>query len=314
VTAIPRVVSIVGPGRSGTTLLGEILGEVPGVFDAGELRWLWRRGLGEGRRCGCGEPVPECPVWSEVLRRSGAALDPARVTAWQQTIGEKRSRWTVLSGSPGSGGLAAAMDGYAALLRGLLAAVSEVTAARVVVDTSKRAVDAALVRRAVPEAHAVVHVVRDPRAVAYSWQRLKSNPGSDHDPFLGRRTPVASAARWMENTVSAEILKRRTPRVFAVRYEDFAARPAATIGGLLEFLGEDPAGNPVEGDGTVMLRGNHTVAGNPDRFRTAARTAVRSDDAWRTELSAADRRAVTALTLPALPRYGYPLRGAGPAR
>ena len=54
-SAVPRVVSIVGPGRSGTTLLGEILGEVPGVFDAGELRWLWRRGLGEDRRCGCGE-------------------------------------------------------------------------------------------------------------------------------------------------------------------------------------------------------------------------------------------------------------------
>jgi hypothetical protein len=306
----PRVVSIVGPGRSGTTLLGEILGEVPGVFDAGELRWLWRRGLGEGRRCGCGEPVPGCPIWSEVLRRSGAAVDPVRVADWQQTIGDKRSRLTVLSGARGSSALATAMDSYAALLRGLLESVGDVTSARVVVDTSKRAVDAALIRRAVPEAHAVLHVVRDPRAVAYSWQRLKSNPGSDSDPFLGRRTPVASAARWMENTISAEILKRGTPRVFAMRYEDFAAAPTATIGRLLDFLGEDPAGNPVGDDGTVMLRGNHTVAGNPDRFRSDARTTVRSDDAWRTGLSPADRRAVTAITLPALPRYGYPVRTA----
>src|SRR3954452_12149224 len=71
-----RVLSIVGPGRSGTTILGNILGEVEGVTNAGELRWLWRRGLMERRPCGCGLPPAECPRWSAVLDRVGGKPTP----------------------------------------------------------------------------------------------------------------------------------------------------------------------------------------------------------------------------------------------
>ena len=63
------MLSIVGPGRSGTTVLAGILGEADGVVDVGELRWLWQRGLLERRSCGCGLPVAECPVWSSVVAR-----------------------------------------------------------------------------------------------------------------------------------------------------------------------------------------------------------------------------------------------------
>src|SRR3954466_8311379 len=72
-----RVLSIVGPGRSGTTILGNILGEVQGITNAGELRWLWRRGLMEQRPCGCGLPPVECPRWSVVLDRFWRERTPA---------------------------------------------------------------------------------------------------------------------------------------------------------------------------------------------------------------------------------------------
>ena len=46
------VLYIAGTGRSGSTVLANILGEVDGVFAAGEVRYLWQRGLKEGRLCG----------------------------------------------------------------------------------------------------------------------------------------------------------------------------------------------------------------------------------------------------------------------
>ena len=58
------VLYIAGTGRSGSTLLASILGEVEGVFAAGEVRYLWQRGLAERRLCGCGVPVRDCPVWT----------------------------------------------------------------------------------------------------------------------------------------------------------------------------------------------------------------------------------------------------------
>ena len=39
------------------------LGEVDGFFFAGELRYLWQRGLVEDRLCGCGLPLSACPFW-----------------------------------------------------------------------------------------------------------------------------------------------------------------------------------------------------------------------------------------------------------
>ena len=72
-----HVVYIVGWGRSGSTLLTAVLGELDGAFAAGELRMLWGRGAIGRRLCGCGRVIPECPIWSQVLER----LDGAPCTA-----------------------------------------------------------------------------------------------------------------------------------------------------------------------------------------------------------------------------------------
>ena len=56
-----HVVYIVGWGRSGSTLLTAVLGELDGAFAAGELRMLWGRGVIGRRLCGCGRAHPRVP-------------------------------------------------------------------------------------------------------------------------------------------------------------------------------------------------------------------------------------------------------------
>ncbi len=48
----------------------------------------------------------------------------------------------------------------------------------------------------------------------------------------------------------------------------------------------------------------HTASGNPLRF-AAGKVPIRSDDRWRASMPDAERRTVTALTLPLLSHYGY---------
>src|ERR1700704_6679072 len=62
-----RVLYIAGTGRSGSTLLANILGQVDGIFNAGEVRYIWERGMLENRLCGCGRRFADCPVWTEIL-------------------------------------------------------------------------------------------------------------------------------------------------------------------------------------------------------------------------------------------------------
>src|ERR1700732_3473702 len=95
------VLYIAGTGRSGSTVLANILGEVEGVFAAGEVRYLWQRGLKENRLCGCGLTVRECPVWSKVLAQAGYLDDPRRVDgalAMLRQTGRMRNLPGILAG------------------------------------------------------------------------------------------------------------------------------------------------------------------------------------------------------------------------
>ena len=64
-----HVIYITGAGRSGSTLLSNILGQLPGAVSVGELYYLWARGLEDNILCGCGTPVRDCHFWTRVLQR-----------------------------------------------------------------------------------------------------------------------------------------------------------------------------------------------------------------------------------------------------
>jgi hypothetical protein len=309
-----KVLSIVGPGRSGTTILSRVLGEVDGVLTVGELRWLWRRGLTEQRPCGCGRPLDRCPVWAPVLRRTTPADDAgaSATVAAQDEVAARRHRLRALRSARGT------EAGWPALTRvrhatgGIVHAVADVTGARVVVDSSKRPQDAAVLAAVEGIDHYVLHIVRDPGAVAWSWQRgHKLVRTADGSRPMRTRGLLSSVLRWTENCLGAETLRRHVPadRWLFLRYEDFAAEPRAALDRVLAFLGEDADG-PVGSGDTVELSVDHTVAGNPDRFRVG-RVGIAPDDEWRSGMPLRRRVAVRALTWPLLLRYGYPVTGRG---
>ena len=64
-----RVIYISGWGRSGTTIVDRLLGQLPGFFSVGELRSLWDSDPST-QLCSCGHTIAECPVWAPSL--SGA--------------------------------------------------------------------------------------------------------------------------------------------------------------------------------------------------------------------------------------------------
>jgi hypothetical protein len=291
------VLYVSGWCRSGSTVLGNVLAEVPGFFHAGELRYLWLNGVlgaGSNRRCGCGDPLAACPVWSKVL----AAVTPAdrtpeehaaEVVAWQAGC-RTRHTWRVLHGRPAGGG-------WPAVLAATYRAVAEVTGAEVVVDTSKYASDAAWLWRLDGLRQAQLHLVRDPRAVACSYRRPKA--------YVERRSALDSTLHWVGANLAAEAVARAHPGgSLWVRHEDLTADPRAVVGRVLALAGRPAAPNPVAAGGTVTLGANHTVTGNPVRFERGP-TRLQGGQGWRSGLPARRRALVTAVALPLLHRYRY---------
>lgn len=312
-----RVIYIGGWGRSGSTLLDRVLGQIPGFASLGEVRELWQRGLAEDRPCGCGEPFRRCPFWTEVGREAFGGwerLDLDRVLGYRYSLDRP---WTpaILAVPRGPSRLARQMGEYLEILERLYGAIERVSGATVVVDSSKLPSHAMLLRRVPRIDLRIVHLIRDSRGVAFSWQKqVASAVASGEVKYLERYSPVAASARYvMYNGLTRAMAWAGVPYL-RLRYEDFVAAPRAALGRVLSLAGDDPALRNGDlaflRDREVELRPNHTVDGNPMRFAVGS-VRLRVDDEWRLGMSASDRRAVTALTSPMLLAYGYPL-GSGP--
>jgi hypothetical protein len=308
-----KVLSIVGTGRSGTTVLAAILGETAGIFNAGELHWVWGRSLSEQRPCGCGRPPAECPIWSRVVEgalgvppseqaagRGGTAT--AEIVRDERELLARRNRVRLLRGARADASWPA-LERIRAVTENLYANLVDVTGARVIVDASKRPEDAAVLSGIDSVDHYVLHIVRDPRAVVFSWSRAKASP--DGTTVMRRMRPPRIILAWMENNAGAELLQRHVPpeRWFFTRYEDFVARPRDVVSDILAFL-EETGDAPFTDQDTVALGVNHTLLGNPDRFRIGA-VRIKPDEQWRSLLSWRLRVLVAAATLPLMLRYGY---------
>jgi hypothetical protein len=294
-----KVLYVMGHGWSGSTILGNVLGELEGFVHVGELRTIWDDGMLGEAICGCGRPVRACDRWTGVTSRAlGSALDPAEVAAWHGAASRVRHTLRLLRIDRGMPAGWPALDAYLPVAARLYSAIGEATGSRVVVESSKRAGDAALLRL-VPgvEAH-FVHLVRDPRAVAYSWRKREARGHG----------PVATARDWTAFNLLDEAIRRKAGprRSIRVRYEDFVARPRPTVEAIVGMTGESVPVLPFEDEHTVTLGSNHTVLGNPVRFQ-AGPVELRNDERWKDGLRRADRLVVTALTLPLLLRYGYPV-------
>jgi Sulfotransferase family len=322
-----KVLYIAGSGRTGSTVLSAILGQLDGFFSVGELINLWERGLIARRRCGCGIPVDRCPTWTATLAMGfdgragelGAAdaaphgndsvgVDPVRMLALQRR--HVRARYLPRVVAARRRGRSIGAEQYRQSLQRLYRAVQQHSGCRVMVDSSKAPIYGATLE-AIPGIDLyVVHLVRDPRATAYSWLRRKRLPDFGDDRLMQRLSPLRSAVLWLLWQVTTELFWARTPgRYLRLRYEDLVGDPVGAVLRILELVGEAPSRLPFTSPTTVWLAPTHSVSGNPNRFETGA-IELAPDDAWIHAMRHADRLLVTAIAWPLLLRYRYRLRSA----
>lgn len=302
---------MIGWGRSGSTLLDTLLGEVDGFFSSGELHKIWKEGLTEGRKCGCGRPVVACPVWSEVLARvfpERSSVNVAEIIRWQNEVLRTRHTWRVMRASSGRHVPSRAVLRCADLTERLYRTIGEVTGAEVVVDSSKVPSNAALLELMPTIEPYFLQLVRDPRASAFSWQREKARLDLHEAERMPRFGLTKSSLNWLAFNAAGEALRRRDPRRFYVlRYEDLVAKPRDAVGGVVRFVAGTDRALPFAEERIAHLGENHTVSGNPSRFRTGT-IEIRDDDEWKRAQSRSERAFVVALSLPLLHRYRYPVR------
>jgi hypothetical protein len=307
---VARLLFVGGLGRSGTTLVERLLGELPGVCALGEVVHLWQRDIRANERCGCGERFAACEFWTrvgDVAFGGWANVDVYRVLALQAAV--ERTRHIPRLASPRlPDDYRDQVREYAGYYTAVYRAAAEVTGAAVLVDSSKHSALAHCLRWSKTLDLRVAHVVRDPRGVAHSWTKVVARPETDGESEMTRYSPGRSALLWNAHNAAFGLLARRGVPLLRVRYEQFVADPRAGLTSLAEFAGLSLGESDLDflTDTHADLTVGHSAAGNPMRF-SVGRIPLRRDDGWVSGLPATDRRLVGAVCAPLLRAYGYPV-------
>jgi hypothetical protein len=305
------VLFIAGAPRSGSTLLDRVIGMHDGFCSVGESHFIWERSFGQNHLCGCGSPFQECSFWEEVSQRAFGVkitqVDEKTAIRQKESVDRKRHLpWLILSHRPAR--YQSALLTYGETLERLYGAILRTSGERVVVDSSKDPKHGLILSRLPGFQLHVVHLVRDSRAVAFSWRRSRRRPEihwKAEDMPIERVT--STATRWTIHNALVESLSASAASYCRIRYEDFVEDPNVALSRIMapyewmqpKMLGAENA--------AVALEPTHTVSGNPMRFEHG-QVNIKLDNEWRHAMNLRDRSSVTAVTWPLLARYGYPLR------
>lgn len=307
-----KAVMVVGFARSGSTLLGNLLGEYDGVRHVGEARMLWKRDLNRlGPRCGCGKPFEQCEWWADVLGLWSEHPGLVHIATGEESHGSptvlarymvKLQRASERGGRQDPERLATA-ESYVAATAALYETIARADGSSLIVDTSKRPAHARLLHRAPGFDPFVLHLVRDPRGVINSRQKKRTRSRGSGP---SRYQMAADAIKWVARNRDADRVRTLygPDRSMLVRYEDLAADPRGVIEGILARVGIDCEPSPFIEANLVNFGDNHAAGGNRARF-VRGETAITQDVKWRSRMRPSDATLIACLTRPAFRRYGY---------
>jgi hypothetical protein len=303
------VLYVAGTGRSGSTLLGNMLGQVPGFFSGGEINNLFKRGMLENWYCGCGERFGSCPVWSDVLARAFGpdGVDAAEMAATLSRLGRVRAVPALVRARGQASALGPAAGNCLDRLDRLYRALAEGTRSQVIVDSSKSPSYGQLLQMLPSVDLHVVHLIRDPRGTAFSWKRSVIRTDGAGERPMQQMSLAKASALWGVWNLTAEAVWARSPVPYLrLRYEDLTVDPAGSVRAAAGLAGFPAAGLDFIRDGSVTLDPHHTISGNPMRLRSGE-VELKPDMEWVSAMPIGRRLMVTALTAHSLSRYGYPL-------
>lgn len=256
----PKIIYVMGAGRSGSTILGVALGNCTGVFYAGELdAWLRRHGVshfhGEAR----------AQFWENVRQE---------VTCDAQLFGD--SAWRTIEHSAAAlrfseWGTRRRLRGrYRVLAQKLYCAIAQVSEASHIVDTSHYPLRARELQALDGIDFYLIYLVRRPERVMASFSR------DDVDqPTLSPL--VANLYLYLTHALAIMVfLRQPRERRFLLRYEDFASDPEGTVDTLLTWANTEPAAPDFTALSTgLAFQGNRLLRADTITFRSGSPTRLR---------------------------------------
>lgn len=305
-----KILYIGGYGRSGSTILELILGQVDGFFPMGEVRYIWERSFIDNQLCGCGKKFQECEFWNKVEKEffgNENNIDIGEISQLRHIVDRKRNIPLATFNSLRTREYSKSYQQYSEILLKLYRAVQKTSGCEVIIDSSKNPSHGYLLNSFQDIDLYILHLVRDSRATAYSWLRKKMRPEiSWKKELMPIISPGRSSTEWAVLNGCVGLMKYANANYLFLKYEDFVNDPKSSINKILEFTKTgDRSLDFLNGD-RFNMEVTHTVSGNPIRFNRR-QVIIRPDNEWYDALPRGTKLLVTLLTWPMLIKYRYHL-------
>ena len=284
-----------------------ILGNLPGFFSVGEVKYFWEHYQYGNIQCGCGTILSECVFWSQVIAElENKDIDFARMAYLANKL--DRTRNLPWLSHPFIFNRNRELQEFVTGLGILYSIIDGLLPNKIVVDSSKMPSHVYMIRHLPDMYLRLLHLVRDGRAVAYSWSKRQKRELKivDREVHMQKRSLVRALSAWgMENFYIAR-LKRQVPYYTLMKYEDFTQDPANVLERAMQELGFQGIAMDHLAHSELELAPNHSVNGNPIRF-ASKKISIVSDLEWRHKMPRRTRMAMWLMAAPFLLRFKYEL-------
>jgi hypothetical protein len=218
-----KIKYIAGYGRSGTTLIDILIGNIDMHFSAGELSFFATNGIRDNEFCSCGQRVHNCVFWSQILlewnEKRILTLDEY-ISIYYSKLRNKRAFSFLFS-------LIFPNKQFLLLIEDtklLYQIIWKLNGERIIVDSSKSPYRLLLLRKCGFNI-TVIHAYRSLRGVLYSTRKLLTV-----DPKIGIEKQIKPRNRF--NVLYTWILSNLLTRLFStgikrivLNYENLIANP-----------------------------------------------------------------------------------------
>jgi hypothetical protein len=264
-TDSPKVIYVMGAGRSGSTTLGITLGNCADVFYAGELdNWLVRSGAPQV------EDAPRTRFWSSVRDRLEDPAGAAELFGYEAQRAIERSLslfrvhlWPTRH---------RLRRRYRAIAEDLYRAVTQAAGVTHVADTSHYPLRAFELQHVGGIDLYLIYLVRDPQGVVASFNR--------HDVGeYTKSTLHTNVYLWVTHLLSLLVfLRHPRERRLLVRHEDFVTDPEAVVRQILACCEAPDRTLPDFGalDIGLPLQGNRVTRGQTLSLKRKADSPTRA--------------------------------------
>ncbi|MAN28517.1 MULTISPECIES: sulfotransferase [Mesonia] len=256
-----NIIYLLGPGRSGTTLLATVLDNFSNICTLGEMHQFLEH-LQDEKECSCGKKLERCPYWSDIISNlveKDFELDYYRNLS--ENLEEHHHIPLLLITNKEN-------KSYSILQKKIFNNIKSFSKEKWKVDSSKYIARYLRLKQQKEFNVKGIYLTRDVRGVINSFHKKVQTP----------KKPLSAILYYLVINFFSEVVYRLDKNVIKVKYEDFTQNPEKILQRIFNHLGEQKSVKLPESHAIP-----HIIGGN--RMKRNKMIKISEDNAWKKNIS-----------------------------